>query len=151
MATRATRSAKEFLIGQILIEADRENVPLSGLERQMLEFSESEKTPSNIAEFNAEFEREYDSVEYEEKIASLIRNRIANLRAIHSPELDQWNEAVSTLAGEDHYLLVMIEMGQSRFHSPVHSGRPPHDRLVLFLTAAGIVALLTLIGFIIAR
>jgi hypothetical protein len=37
MAANDARSAKQYLINQILIEADRENIPLSEVERQMLE------------------------------------------------------------------------------------------------------------------
>jgi hypothetical protein len=148
--TPATRSAKKFLIGQIMIEAANENVPLSELEHRMLEFSEAEKTPRNFAELNAEFENEYDTAEYEEKIASLIRNRVAGLHAIDSPELDQWNDAVITLSEEDHYLLVMIGQAQPRLTgklltkigvAPPERKRPPFDRLKLFLTAIVVVVL----------
>jgi hypothetical protein len=144
--TPATRLAKEFLIGQILFEADRENVPLSELERRMLEFSEVEKTPPNFAELNAEFESECDSAAYEEKIASLIRNRVAGLRSINNPDLGQWNEAVTTLAEEDHYLLVLIDMAKSSSRRRTSNGRPPYDRLKLIATAAAII-----IGLMIIR
>jgi len=148
--TPATRSAKKFLIRQILIEADREKVPLSELERSMLEFSEAEKTPRNFAKINAEFENEYDTDEYEEKIASLIRNRVAGLHAIDGPELDQWNDAVITLSDEDHYLLIMIGQAQPTLPgnilakigvAPPGRKRPPFDRLRLFLTAIVVVVL----------
>jgi hypothetical protein len=145
-----SREGKSYLIRQILIEADRENIHLDTIEREMLEFSEAENTPPNWVELNAEFDRDYNQAEYEEKIASLIRNRIAGLKAIHSTDLDQWHDAVVALAGEDHYLLVMIGMAQSRIRrSRSHTGRPPHDRLKLILTAAGIVIAL-LIGMSIA-
>jgi hypothetical protein len=158
--TSATRSAKKFLIGQILIEADREDVPLSELERRMLEFSEVEKTPQDFAELNAEFESEHDSDEYEEKIASLIRNRFDGLTAIQSLELDRWNEAVSTLASEDHYLLVMIDKAQPRPLRKLlanigialpESKRPSHDRLKLFITAIIVIVLMLALGTLLQR
>ena len=137
-----SHEAKAYLIDQILIEADREKIHLSEVERKMLEFSEAESTPPNFEELNTEFEREYDSDEYEAKIAGLIRNRVAGLRAIHSPDADRWDDAVATLAEEDHYLLVMIRMAESRFPRRRYStGRPPYDRLKLFATAVLAIAI----------
>jgi len=66
--------AKEFLISQIVEESVRERVPLSEIERKMLYFTESEETLPDIYEVNDQFEREYDSSEYEKKIANLLRN-----------------------------------------------------------------------------
>ena len=158
--TPSTRSAKKFLIGQILIEADRENVPLSELERRMLEFSEIEETPSDFAELNTKFESEYDTAEYEDKIASLIRNRVDGLTAIHSPQLDRWNEAVSTLASGDHYLLVLIDQAQPRPLSkllakigiaPPGSNKPPYDGLKLLTTAVIVVILMLALGALFQR
>ena len=56
------------------MEARRENVPLSDVERDMLYFSETHWTLLNISEVNDQFEAEYDAVEYEEKMAGLIRD-----------------------------------------------------------------------------
>jgi hypothetical protein len=56
------------------VEARRENVPLSDVERDMLYFSETHWTLLNISEVNDQFEAEYDAVEYEEKMAGLIRD-----------------------------------------------------------------------------
>lgn len=132
--------AKAYLIRQILIQADRENIPLSAVERQMLEFSETDPPPPNWQQLNAEFDRDYDQDVYEEKVASLIRNRLAGLKAINSPELDQWREAVAALAEEDHYLQVMIDRAEHPGHRvQTSTGRPPHDRLKLVATAAAIV------------
>jgi hypothetical protein len=135
-----TAKAKAHLIRQILIEADRENIPISAVEHQMLEFSETENTPPNWQQLNAELDRDYDLDAYEEKIASLIRNRHADLKAIDSPELAQWYEAVAALAEEDHYLQVMLDRAEHPGHRiQTSTGRPPHDRLKLVSTAAAIV------------
>ena len=132
--------AKASLIHQILIQADRENIPLSAVEREMLEFSETENTPPNWRRLNAEFDCDYDQDAYEEKIASLIRNRLAGLKSIDSPELDQWHKAVAALAEEDHYLQVMIDRAEHPSHRiQTGTGRPPHDRLKLVATAAAFV------------
>ena len=50
---RAQR-AKEFLISQIVEEAQRENVPLSEVERKMLYFTETEETLPDIYEVSAQ-------------------------------------------------------------------------------------------------
>ena len=144
--------AKAHLIRQILIQADRENIALSTVERQMLEFSEAENAPPNWQELNAEFDRDYDQDEYEEKIASLIRNHLAGLKAINSPELVQWHQAVGALAEEDHYLQVMLDRAEHPSHRlPTRFARPPHDRLKLVATATVIVIALMiamLLGFL---
>ncbi len=132
-----TAEAKAHLIRQILIQADRENIPLSAVERQMLEFSEAENIPPHWRQLNAEFDRDYDQDIYEEKIAGLIRNRLPDLKAIDSPELAQWYEAVVVLAEEDHYLQVMIDRAEHPSHRiQTSTGRPSYDRLKLVATAA---------------
>ncbi len=40
-AVHSVREAKEFLASRIVAEAERENVPLSEIERKMLYFTES--------------------------------------------------------------------------------------------------------------
>ena len=67
------RQAKEYLTERIVSEARREAFPLSEVERKMLYFTESGWTLPNILEVNAEFERDYDNEEYEQKIAGLVR------------------------------------------------------------------------------
>jgi hypothetical protein len=130
----STRQAKDFLIDQILLEADREGVYLSTVERGMLEYSETENTPPNLGELNAEFDRDYDQREYEEKIASLIRNLLTN--AGSKTELGRWERAVHALSNEDHYLLVMIAATRSLRKS----GRPRYDHVKLIATAVIAIA-----------
>lgn len=150
-----SREAKAYLIRQILAEADRENIHLSEIERQMLEYSETENTPPDLEEMNAEFDRDYDQSEYEAKITSLIRNRLAGLKAIHTHDLQQWHEAVSILAGEDHYLLVMIDLADTRpMVRTLGTQSRLLDRVKLVATAVVVIAvgmaimvLLNLLGF----
>jgi hypothetical protein len=132
----SSRDAKAYLIQQILAEADREGIHLSEIEQKMLEYSETENTPPGLDEVNAEFDRDYDQSEYEARIASLVRNLLARLRAEDSPEPDRWSQAVQTLGNQDHYLLVMINMAPGNGTS----GRPAYDFPKLCLTAAVIVA-----------
>src|SRR6202050_5956977 len=67
------QQGKEFLISQILEEAEREDVPLSEIERKMLQFTEMQESLPDIYDVNDQFEREYDTGEYEKKIAGLVR------------------------------------------------------------------------------
>ena len=46
------REAKEFLISELVAEAQRENVPLSDIERKMLYFTESGWTLADIPQFD---------------------------------------------------------------------------------------------------
>ena len=57
------REAKEYLISGIVAEAQRENVPLSEVERKMLYFSETGWTLPDIMDVNDAFDREYDQAQ----------------------------------------------------------------------------------------
>lgn len=105
---RAQR-AKEFLIAQVVEEAQRENEPLSEVERKMLYFTETEATLPDIYEVNAQFDSAYDSVEYEKKIAGLLRTAFQRNRKESVESERRWKHAVADLRKEDHYLLVMVD------------------------------------------
>lgn len=92
------REAKEYLIGRIVDEAQRENVPLSEIERKMLYFTESAWTLPDIMDVAEKFDEEYDQPEYERKIASLV-GHAAN-RARDEGQLDNWRAAASLLDTE---------------------------------------------------
>jgi hypothetical protein len=134
------RDAKEFLVGRIITEAQREGVPLSEVERKMLYFSETAWTLPDIAEVSATFDREYNQAEYEQKIAKLIRQIRANARTDNREEFDAWTEAIRTLGQEDHYLLVLVAAAGA-------SGRPRGDVLRLWVTALAIVCIILVIAF----
>jgi len=103
------QQAKDFLISQIVGEAERENVPLSEVERKMLYFTETEETLPDIYEVNAHFESEYDDSEYEKKIAGLLRNAFRRNRKESVEGERRWKQAIADLRKEDHYLLVMVD------------------------------------------
>jgi hypothetical protein len=103
------RAAKEFLVSQIVEEAERENVPLSDVERKMLYFSETAWTLPDIMDVNDQFARECDQATYEKKIASLIRNAVKRIRNENPVEYAAWREAIRVLRKEDHYILVMVD------------------------------------------
>jgi len=105
---RAQR-AKEFLISQIVEQAQRDNVPLSEVERKMLYFTESEETLPDMLEVNEQFEKEYNTAKYEKKIAGLLRNAFRRNREESTESESRWNKAVADLRKGDHYLLVMLD------------------------------------------
>jgi hypothetical protein len=102
------REAKEYLIDRIASEAEREGIPLTEIERRLLNFSETGWTLSGMKEVNAEFERDYDEDAYERKIAGLASRIEARDAAKEGPEQADWDLAIEKLSRGDHYLLVLI-------------------------------------------
>jgi hypothetical protein len=117
------REAKEFLVSSIVAEAQRENVPLSETERNMLYFSETGWSLPNIMEVNDEFERDYDTPTYEKKVAGLIRHATKRARKENPEEFARWTEAIRKLKKEDHYITVMIDMADVPVKAGVSAGR----------------------------
>jgi hypothetical protein len=130
------REALDYLSSRIASEADRQNTPLSEVERKMLYFSETDWTLRDMAAVNAEFERDYDEDEYERKIAGLVRKIETHDHNDDQGEEANWDAAVEKLSNGDRYLLVLVNPLLSESGS---AGRPPHDILKLWLTAFGIV------------
>lgn len=104
----SVREAKEYLIGKILAQADRDGIQLSDVERKMLYFTETGWTLPDMMAVSREFDQKYDQAEYESKIGTIVR------RACGQPEGDResWDEAVRRLKDEDHYLSVLIDGGE---------------------------------------
>ncbi len=127
------REAKELLISQIVEEAQRENIPLSEVERKMLYFTESGWTLPDIMKVSEDFDREYDQVEYERKIAKLVTKADRRIRKSSGDDYDRWWAAIRFLQREDHYISVMIRSAGLR---------PRGDQLRLFVTGLGIATCL---------
>ena len=66
-------AAKQFFISRVVEQAESDGLALSDIEKKMLHFTEAHPTLPDIYEVNAQFERTYDSDEYEAKIAGLLR------------------------------------------------------------------------------
>jgi hypothetical protein len=145
----SARVAKEYLVGRIVAEAQREGAPLSEVERKMLYFSETGWTLPGILDVSAEFERDYDTDAYEKKIAGLVR--ALGERATDEDQ-ESWDDAVIKLSAGDHYLLVLIDTANPPWEplpllgrlgkrlgpwiplSQIRGKRPPGDllRLIVF-------------------
>jgi hypothetical protein len=135
-------AAKQFLISKIIEEAEREHLSLSEIEKKMLHFTEVHPSLPDIYEVGAEFERDYDSDEYEAKIAGLLK--MARDHDRQSPDGDRlWNEALDSLKKEDHYILVMTSRA---FGSALSLGRGSRLRDFLIYVAVGLG--LVLIAFL---
>jgi hypothetical protein len=131
--------AKEFLVSKIVAEAQRENVPLSEIERKMLYFTESGWTLPDMMTVSEEFDREHDQDEYERKIAGLITETDKHLRQDFRDEYARWWAAISCLQTEDHYISVMIGIAGLR---------PRGDQLRLFIAGFGTAAGLLVLAFL---
>jgi hypothetical protein len=107
--------AAQLVVQKIVSQALQNGVPLSEVERKMLFFSETSPTLPDIAEMNETFDHDYDRLEYENKIANLIRD--LRLAERQNPEANRsWNEIIRSLRGKDYYFMVMLNeaCGQER-------------------------------------
>jgi len=133
------REAKEFLISELVAEAQRENVPLSEVERKMLYFTESGWTLPDIMKVSEDFDREYDQAKYEQKIAKLVTKADRRIRKGSGDDYDRWRAAIRFLQREDHYISVMIRLAGLR---------PRGDQLRLFVAGLGIATCLLVWTFL---
>jgi hypothetical protein len=138
-------AAKQFLISRVIEEAGAEQVSLSEVEKKMLHFTEVHPSLPDIYDVNAEFERDYDSDEYEAKIAKLLKNARDRDRQSSPSRAQDWEDALDALKHEDHYLLVMV--GQAfGFGSGSASagGHRIRDFLIYIVVGIGIVLFIVL-------
>jgi hypothetical protein len=126
------REAKQFAVELILSQAERDGIPLSGLERKMLYFSETGPTIQNMAETAQEFENKCDSGQYEKKIGILTDRLQKRLQSDDRETLKAWSDALRKLSEGDHYLLALTRANAC-------SQRPTHDFLKLCIAALIII------------
>jgi hypothetical protein len=130
--------AKDFLVQQTADQAQREGIALSDLEKRMMYFTEGPDATENPISLNEEFEAQYNTAEYETKIARLMDHAYRRLKK-ESPEVaPTWDAAIRELRKGDHYILMMCGRGAS-------VERPPLDFLRLvgwsFVAAVGFIAI----------
>lgn len=131
------REAMEYLVSRILLQADRDGVQLTDVERKMLYFSETGWTLPDMMDVNREFDENYDQDEYEMKIRKIVR------RIYDEPDSDNsWDEAVDRIRDEDHYLQVLIG-GVFRKSDKFTWG----DKVRVVLAASVVVAVILPVSF----
>lgn len=114
-------AAKKFFIDRIVAQAKSEGSPLDSLETKLLHFTETGTDAcQEYLTVSEEFDRERDTEEYEERVASLLVNayeaEIATAkqqRRLKEAE-EAYRQAYTALKREDHYVLVMIDKGLAR-------------------------------------
>jgi len=144
---RTVKQAKDYLAGRIADEAAREGISLSETERKILYFSETDWTLPDMAQVSAEFDRDYDQNEYEQKIGGLVRAITLRDHSQDQVATEAWNEAVVKLSEGDNYLSVLVRIPEASvggLHGFLPAWntsqvRPPRDRLKLWVTAFVIV------------
>jgi hypothetical protein len=68
---------------------------------------------ANPLELNEEFEAQFDTAEYESKIARLLHSAYKRLQMEDPEEVRRWDQAISALRDGDHYLPVMWKYRRS--------------------------------------
>jgi len=137
-----TVAAKQFLISRVIAEAELERAPLSDVEKKMLHFTEVHPSLPDIYDVYAEFERDYNSDEYEKKVAGLLKNARDNDRKQSADAEQPWKDALNALRAEDHYILVMT--GQAFGFGSESRGSRFRDFLIYISIGVGVVLLLFL-------
>jgi hypothetical protein len=100
--------AKEFLVGRILDQADREGAPLTDVERKMLYFTERHAQIDGMSAISDEFDRDYDQNAYEKKVAAIAHRAYKHDKRNDSDAARRWLAAASHMKSEDHYLTVIL-------------------------------------------
>ncbi len=108
-------NAKRFIADRLVDEAKRQGVDLTDVEVRMLGFAEASASSEDM-EVAAVFERDYDDMEYESKIAKLLR--CVYKRDIESGMKPDWDRFFEDIAEEDMYLFVMLERAGIQRSSP---------------------------------
>jgi hypothetical protein len=111
------REAKDFLVQETAKQAELEGVALSELEKRMMYFTESGYVPEDPIALNEEFEAQYDTDEYEAKIAKLLHHAYQRAGKESDGTRRRFDTAVKSLRRGDHYLLVMWDM-RPGLHGP---------------------------------
>jgi len=135
--------AKDFLVRQTAEQALLEDVPLSGLEKRMMYFTEGEDSSEDSSKLDDEFETNFDSAAYEAKVSKLLNQAYFRLKRENPETARRWDGCIRLLSKRDHYIVVLC--GQ-RFSTE----RPPHDSWKLFGTAILVIVVggIVMLGFV---
>jgi hypothetical protein len=81
-------------------------VPLSGLEKRMMYFTEAGECPEDPIALNDAFAAEYETTTYKKKISRLMAQAYRRIKRPNPEKLRLWNNAFRVLSEGDHYLLL---------------------------------------------
>jgi len=138
------REAKDFLVAQTAKQAALEAVPLSDLEKRMMYFTETGECPEDPLALNEEFEKEYETDEYETKVKKLLANARRRLvKEERSPEVAKWQESLKALDQTDDYILILCDRSSlARFGNP-----EALPSVLLFVFRLGVLILTAYVGW----
>jgi hypothetical protein len=136
-------AAKEFIISRVIEEAAAKKVNLSDVEKKMLYFTEGHSSLPDIYKTNAEFERNYNSDEYEAKVVNLLKSASDRDSRSSPSREEQWKDALDALKREDHYILVMVSQAFG-FGSASANEHRVRDFLIYIVVGIGIVLFIVL-------
>jgi hypothetical protein len=143
------KEAKDFLVQETTQQAALDGVSLSDLEKQMMYFVENDPAScANPLELNEEFEAQFDTAEYESKIARLLHSAYKRLQMEDPEKVRRWDQAIRTLSDGDHYLPVMWKYRPS---AKPTGERSLHDSFNLFAVGLLVAMIVILATFLVAR
>lgn len=147
-----TKEAKDFLVQQTAEQAALEDISLSDLEKRMMYFVENDpiSCPDPL-ELNQEFEEKCDTEEYETKIASLLHHAYKRLKSEDSDKARQWDLAIRTLSGGDHYLPVLWNGRPSSGYPLRGSFTPVRNSFTLLMTGLLVATGVLVAAFLTAK
>jgi hypothetical protein len=134
-------TAKQFLISKVIEQAESEHVQLSDVEKKMLYFTEVNPSLPDIYEVNAEFERDYDTDKYEDKIIGLLERARTHDAAQSAQYEGMWADAISALKQEDHYILVMVYRAFPEYRKSLRPTHRVRDYVIYIAVGTAVVLL----------
>jgi hypothetical protein len=132
-------AAKQLLISKVIEQAEFEHVSLSEVETKMLYFTEVYPSLPDIYQVNAEFERDYDSDEYEAKITELLKNARDRDSHSYSGREQDWQDAINALRKEDHYILVLLYRAFPEYRNSLLPTHRIRDYTIYIAIGVGLV------------
>ena len=133
------QEAKEFLISNIVAEAQRENIPLSEVERKMLYFTESGWTFPTSCKLTRTSTVSTTKASTSRKSQSLSRKPTSVFARVHETITTDGGLQFVFFEREDHYISVMVRLAGLR---------PRGDQLRLFVTGLAIVSVILMWIFV---
>jgi hypothetical protein len=125
-----------LLVQQTEEQAQLEGILLSDLEKRMMHFTEGPDACEDPAALNEEFEVQYNTAEYEAKIARLMAQAYRRLKKQNPEAARSWNAAIRELRKGDHYILVMWSPWSSATSAPWGFRKATGASLILIVMMA---------------